>query len=440
MEADVIVVGAGYSGLAAARLISKRAQRVVVLEASARIGGRAHTHRSGDAPVDLGGQWIGPDQTRINAHARDLGLRTYPSYTDGLSTLIDDDKVRHLTPLSVASFAPDVLTAIPGLLALRRWMTHGLDDSADAAAVDQTSVGEWMRMRIPSARLRRIIGTVVRSVSCREPDDLSMLFFVEDVRKAGGLKSVIGFDGGAQQDLFVDGADQIPRLWAEELDVRLNSPVVGIEAGAKRAVVDLADGTSLTSQQVIVAIPPTQARKIVFEPGLPAARRQMLDGMVMGRVLKAFAIYSRPFWRDDGHSGTVSMTTGPATLVADVSQPGGPGHLCIIAAGHDGDRLAAMPADHRRRSVLNILGGVLGKRATEPVRWVEKIWMHDPWVGGGYGAVHPVGGLSRIRREIGGTSPRLAWAGSDTSEEFAGYFEGAIRAGESAAETVLERL
>lgn len=440
MDADVIVVGAGYSGLAAARTLTRAGVDAVVVEASARIGGRAQTERSGAAPVDLGGQWIGPGQTRITAHAQELGLATYASHSTGTDILVDRAEVQRVTRLTMVLFAPAIITAVPAIIQLHRWITRGVDGGSDAGGLDQKPISEWMRERIPSARLRRIIAAVVRDVFCREPGDVSMLALVTAVRGAGGLGAMVGFDGGSQQDLFIDGADRIPHLWARDLEVRTEAPVVAIGTGSTGARVRLAGGATLAAKEVIVAVPPAQARKIAFEPGLSPRRRHLLDTLVMGRVVKAFAVYDRPFWRDLGLSGSILMTGGPASLVADVSPPHGPGHLCILAAGRDGDRLAALPAEARRRTMLHVLERAFGARAGEPVRWIEKIWMDDPWIGGGYAAVPPVGGLGPAHPEAVDPASRLAWAGTDMSVEWWGYFEGAVRAGERAAAEVLGRI
>ena len=87
-EADVAVVGAGLAGLAAARDLIAEGCSVVVLEARDRVGGRLLNEPIGDGKVvEVGGQWIGPTQDRLAALAADVGVDTFPTYTEGENLL-----------------------------------------------------------------------------------------------------------------------------------------------------------------------------------------------------------------------------------------------------------------------------------------------------------------------------------------------------------------
>ena len=85
-EADVLVVGAGRAGLAAARDLRRAGYSVLVLEARDRVGGRVLNHRLGDGHVaEVGGQFVGPAQRHILALAAELGVATHPIFTSGLT-------------------------------------------------------------------------------------------------------------------------------------------------------------------------------------------------------------------------------------------------------------------------------------------------------------------------------------------------------------------
>ena len=83
-DVDVVVVGAGLAGLAAARDLDRAGRTVTVVEARSRVGGRVVNHTFADGTVvEIGGQWVGPTQDRILALARDVGAETFPTYDTG---------------------------------------------------------------------------------------------------------------------------------------------------------------------------------------------------------------------------------------------------------------------------------------------------------------------------------------------------------------------
>jgi monoamine oxidase len=92
-RADVVVVGAGLSGLCAARKLRAQGASVVVVEARDRVGGRTFTQQIGNSSFDLGGQWIGPEQKRVHALVDQLGLETARTHTDGKKVLEVEGKV-----------------------------------------------------------------------------------------------------------------------------------------------------------------------------------------------------------------------------------------------------------------------------------------------------------------------------------------------------------
>ena len=91
---DVVIIGAGPSGLSAARRLRKAGASVIVLEARDRVGGRTWTEHIDGQMFELGGQWISPDQTALLALVDELGKETYPRYRDGDSVYIAPDGTR----------------------------------------------------------------------------------------------------------------------------------------------------------------------------------------------------------------------------------------------------------------------------------------------------------------------------------------------------------
>lgn len=439
--AEVVVVGAGYAGLAAARLLQQGGIDVVVLEARERVGGRVLTEQVRGRPVDLGGQWLGPGQTRVASLAREYGVGTYPTHADGDALLVDGERRRRFTgPLPPT--APHVAAAVAVTVLRLERMAAGVDverpwTSRAAARRDATTVAGWLRGNVPVPEARRLMSVALAEVMATDVDTLSLLGFLFSVKAAGGLEPLLAVEGGAQQDLFADGADAIPRAIAADLGsaVLLSTPVTairqtatGVEAGGP--------GATVTARRAIVALPPPLAGRIAYEPPLPAARDHLTQRMPMGSIMKAIAIYDRPFWRDQGLAGEVLCLDGPVPAAFDVSPPGGPGYLCALIPGRAAHRLGAMDGKERRRVVLDALARFYGPRAARPLEWRDKVWADDPYSRGGYGAYFPPGVVTSVGEALRAPVGRIHWAGTETATTWAGYIEGAIRSGERAAREV----
>ncbi|MGW4715839.1 flavin monoamine oxidase family protein [Nocardia sp. NPDC004260] len=238
--------------------------------------------------------------------------------------------------------------------------------------------------------------------------------------------------------LFVDGADGPALAIAAELGdaVRLGAPVTRIRRQADGVVVS-ADSGDVHAEHVIVAVPPTLAGRITYDPPLPAARDQLTQRMPMGSVLKAFAVYERPFWRDDLLTGQSLNLHDPVPVTFDATRPGGPGVLGALVPGRAAQRLAALPPAERRAMIIGSLVRAFGHAAREPIEWHEKVWADDPYTRGGYGAFFPPGVLTTAGSALRVPVGAIHWAGSETATEWSGYIEGAIRSGERAAAEVL---
>jgi monoamine oxidase len=155
-------------------------------------------------------------------------------------------------------------------------------------------------------------------------------------------------------------------------------------------------------------------------------------------VVKTFAAYPTPFWRDEGLNGQAASDQGPVKVTFDVSPPGGEvGILLGFVEGGEARRWQLLPDAERRRAVLDSFTRYFGPRAGEPTAYVEKDWSAEEFTRGCYGAHFAPGVWTSYGPALRPPVGRIHWAGAEYAVEWSGYMEGAVRSGEATAREIL---
>ncbi|MDH6196626.1 monoamine oxidase [Mycobacterium frederiksbergense] len=444
---DVAVVGAGFAGLSAARALTRLGHQVMVLEGRDRVGGRSSTSTIAGVPVDLGGTFVGPTQDAVLALADELGCRTVATYSRGKNLIRWHGRVR-----SYRSTIPRLSMMELFDVSRIQWRFERLSrqirvdepwNSPEAHKLDERSLEEWLRSADANASTRNLMAIMSRVTWGAEPDEVSMLHAARYVKAAGGLDRMLDVRGGAQQDRFPGGTQQIALRMADELGERvvLNAPVERIERLADGTVAVSCPVGVVNARAVIVAIPPEHRAGIEFTPPLPTPYTELTTHWPQGNLSKAYAAYDRPFWRSDGCSGEALSDEGPVFITFDVSPDndgaGGPGILLGFTDARTFDRL---PPDQRREQALSGFATLFGEPALQPIDYIDHCWGTEKFAPGGPTAAVPPGSWTQYGRWLRTPVDTIHWAGTETADTWTGFLDGAVRSGQRAAAEVAELL
>nr|XP_005324039.2 amine oxidase [flavin-containing] A [Ictidomys tridecemlineatus] len=449
---DVVVIGGGISGLAAAKLLSEHEVNVLVLEARDRVGGRTYTVRNEHVNwVDVGGAYVGPTQNRILRLSKELGLQTY-------KVNIKERLVQYVKGKTYPfrGAFPPVWNPLAYLDYNNLWRTMdnmGKEIPADAPW-QAPHAEEWDKMTMKdlidkicwTKTAREFASLFVNINVTSEPHEVSALWFLWYVKQCGGTTRIFSVTNGGQERKFVGGSGQVSERIMELLGdrVKLSHPVTYIDQSGANITIETLNHECYECRYVISAIPPTLTAKIHFKPELPSERNQLIQRLPMGAIIKCMMYYKDAFWKKKDYCGCMIIEDeeAPISITLDDTKPDGslPAIMGFILA-RKADRLAKLHKEIRKRKICELYAKVLGsEEALQPVHYEEKNWCEEQYSGGCYTAYFPPGIMTQYGRVIRQPVGRIYFAGTETATHWSGYMEGAVEAGERAAREVLNAL
>ena len=445
---DVVVVGAGISGLMAARELVKAGKDVLVVEANDRVGGRVLNHTlTGGSVIESGGAFVGPTQNHILALSDELGVPTFKEYVAGKNVYAS----KNLKLKYSGTVPPDPLILLDAAILQKRIDDMSKQVPVDAPwtakkarAWDSITVDQWIRANTLVPKVREVLLAYLQPSFGTDGKNMSLLFLLWYIATAGDETHVGTFErssgtaNGAQDSRYVGGSGLIPLRMADALAdrVALNAPARRITRTSSGVTVATDRGT-VQAKRVIVAVPPPLALDIQWSPLLPSRRWLLLQHMHMGKLMKCDAVYETPFWRAKGLSGSGVATDGAVRAMFDNSPADAAvGVLLGFVGGSTYETYGTKSLAERRAAVLQGFARFVGNEALNPVEYVEYDWTKEPWTQGSPIASPTPGTISLVGSTIREPVGPIHWAGTETSTYWSGFMDGAVRAGERAAAEV----
>lgn len=447
LSTDVVIIGAGVTGLTAATDLVRAGHSVVVLEARDRVGGRLWTDLIDGQMYEIGGQWVSPDQTALLATLDELGLETYERYREGESVYVGRDGAAKRFTGDIFPASPVTESEIERLIVVLDELTAEIDPDAPwshprARELDSVSFKSWLVEQSDDAEARDNIALFIADAMLTKPAHaFSTLQALLMAASAGSFSNLVDADFILDRRV-VGGLQSVPLALAESLGdrVHLDSPVRTLE-WSESGVTAVTDTLRVSARRALVAVPPNLYGRISYEPPLPRRRHQLHQHLSLGLVIKVHATYETPFWRESGLSGTAFSPYQLVHEAYDNSNHGeSRGTLVGFVSDEKADRVFALSPEERRQLILESLAAYYGPQALEPSVYYESDWAAEEWTQGAYAASYDLGGLSRYGADQNTPMGPIRFGSSDLAGLGYQHVDGAIRVGHRIGDEIVAEL
>lgn len=419
---DVIIIGAGIAGLAAARTLVDAQRSVVVLEARNRLGGRIHTSRELGFPIDLGASWIHGSEggNPIAELVGRQGIRARPSDYESID--LHDGEGRRLEPAEKAR-----------VLARNEALFKALDAFLEKDTYDNT--------------VRNLVDRFYATQRLNPAERLAFEWALaqEELDTGGALEELSTWSWDEDEafpgvDLcFPGGYDQLFPALTSGLEIQLAQPVHRITREATGVRVHTTEAV-LEAEYVIVTVPlgVLKAGAIHFDPPLPKWKRRVIRRLGAGRLDKVVLDFEKPFWRTE-HEFLHIMDAEPGRFTDIMRWDAHTEHATLIffVGGRFGERLMTRPDNAVVEDALDTLRRLYGAALPSPRAHLVTRWSQDPWSRCSYTFIPKGSKLKDCETLSYPVDHRLLFAGEATSWRYPGTVHGAWLSGVREAERIL---
>lgn len=421
---SIVVIGAGFAGLAAARDLADAGQAVVVVEARDRIGGRVWTSRAwDDTPLDLGASWIhGSRGNPLAALASRLRVRTLVTSYDSEITYDTDGRQPGRARQAYLDDLEDTIE--DAILRARR---RGGDMSVEQAVTDGVNPGGLSEA--DRRALHYVLNSSLEHEFGGDISELSARYFDEED----------DYDG--DDLLMADGYDVLAGHLASGLEIRTGHEVTHVAWGTSGVTVTTSQGV-VRADRAVVTLPlgVLQRGGVVFDPPLPESKRQAINALGSGTLNKLYLRFPNAFWpRQYDWIGYVSAERGHfSEWLGGFDRYLGRPVLLAFNAGRFGEAIEGWSDEAIVRGAMDTLRTIYGRGIPEPTAHQLTRWKSDPYALGSY-SFYKVGSTPASRRALAApVGGRLFFAGEAVSLDSPSTVTGAFESGQDAAEALLD--
>ncbi|KAF7539056.1 hypothetical protein G7054_g2486 [Neopestalotiopsis clavispora] len=443
-EVDLVVVGAGFAGLVAAFNAQEAGLRAVLLEAKSRVGGRSFSFPLASGGItEYGATWINKD---LQPQHRG-GDAIFEDHNGVVSRVEDDGGFGPLPDATLQKLGQlvQLMHDEAEKLKTQRW--------CDTPKDQDMSFLDWaLKAGLHGDPfIEALVGHYASGCSGCAPDQVSAQFVFNWVRSCISLECISNDDAkGAQSLKLQEGTSSIAVALGKALtpgSLQINAPVRSIvQEKESHCLVTTESGSLFKARKVILAIPLAAYDRIQLTPPLPHSKRVVIPKIRAGYFTKVILTYHRPWWREAGLVGKFSSFKGPIAASYDASGFQGSHYtLTLYLMGENAAPWHEIRDDIYRQELaiehlVKMVGPELAAEARDVSEYHHFIWTDEEYINEGPILGFGPGEVSNYGPNFCVPFKNIHFAGSDLSEVWIGYLEGAVDSGRKAANEVISEL